>query len=143
MQPYRSTTSPVSKDTTVTSTLIVREIIVEPEPTPPYVNSNEHAWKMGVFFSQENRRIVLFFILTMQHLFSPTSIWNSASKGGAIGAQAQGVDSEGRKNGQTRQDYYFFGLLLMSSRCAPSAPFQHIHTYMPVSPKMSVVVLWL
>ncbi|GBO98489.1 hypothetical protein EVAR_99_1 [Eumeta japonica] len=41
----------------------------------------------------------------------------------------------GRKTGQIRQDYYFFGLFLMSSRYAPSAPFQHIHTYMPVSSK--------
>ncbi|GBP75036.1 hypothetical protein EVAR_21800_1 [Eumeta japonica] len=41
--------------------------------------------------------------------------------GGATGAQEQGVDSGWRKNGQTKQDYYFFGLLLICSRCAPSA----------------------
>ncbi|GBP00667.1 hypothetical protein EVAR_76928_1 [Eumeta japonica] len=64
-------------------------------------------------------------------------VWENdgSEKGGATGAQAQGVDSGGRKNGQTRQDYYFFGLLLMSSRCAPSAPFQHIRAYIPVSSK--------
>ncbi|GBP40552.1 Facilitated trehalose transporter Tret1 [Eumeta japonica] len=49
--------------------------------------------------------------------------------GGATGAQAQGVNSGGRKNGQTRQDYYFFGSLLMSSRCAPSA--LDSNTYVP------------
>ncbi|GBP91567.1 hypothetical protein EVAR_67167_1 [Eumeta japonica] len=55
------------------------------------------------------------------------------------GLKAQGVDSGGRKNGQNRQDYYFFGSLLTSSRCAPSARFQHIRAYMPVSSKTSIV----
>ncbi|GBP60529.1 Sodium-dependent dopamine transporter [Eumeta japonica] len=35
----------------------------------------------------------------------------------------------GCKNAQTRQDYYFFGSLLMSSRCAPSA--LDSNTYVP------------
>ncbi|GBP61536.1 hypothetical protein EVAR_44007_1 [Eumeta japonica] len=66
---------------------------------------------------------------------SHMSLLQAPSPGGAIGAQAQGVDSGGRKNGQTRQDYYFFNLLLINSRCAPSARFQNIRTYMPVSSK--------
>ncbi|GBP11417.1 hypothetical protein EVAR_92924_1 [Eumeta japonica] len=44
--------------------------------------------------------------------------------GSATGAQAQGVDSGGRKIGQTRQNYYFFGLLHINSHYAPSARVQ-------------------
>ncbi|GBP48235.1 hypothetical protein EVAR_96824_1 [Eumeta japonica] len=45
------------------------------------------------------------------------------TQGGATGVQAQGADPGGRKNGRTRQDYYFFTLLLINPRCAPSARF--------------------